>query len=89
LANANDSKIETITPRTWLKISAAALVVIVLAFYLLRNVLPGTPANVHAATSGELVQSVVASGRVISPRRVTVARQGSDQGHRTPNTQDT
>lgn len=51
--------------------------VIVLAFYLLRNVLLGTPANVYAATSGELVQSVVASGRVISPQRITVALQGS------------
>ena len=48
-----------------------------LALYLLRNVLLGTPTKVYAATSGELVQSVVASGRVISPQRVTVALQGS------------
>ena len=37
----------------------------------------GTPTAVYAATSGELVQNVVASGRVISPQRVTVALQGS------------
>lgn len=48
-----------------------------LALYLLRNVLLGTPTKAYAATSGELVQSVVASGRVISPQRVTVALQGS------------
>ena len=48
-----------------------------LAVYLLRNVLFGTPTNVYAVTSGDLVQSVVASGRVISPQRITVALQGA------------
>ena len=73
--NSADKK--SITPRTWLKIGVAALLVILLALYLLRNVLLGTPTKVYAATSGELVQTVVASGRVISPQRVTVALQGS------------
>ena len=68
---------KTITPRTRLKIGVTAVVVIALALYLLRNVLLGTPTKAYAATSGELVQSVVASGRVISPQRVTVALQGS------------
>jgi len=77
LANTNDSKIKTVTLRTWLKIGVGAAVVIALALYLLRNVLLGTPTNVYAATSGELVQSVVASGRVISPQRVTIALQGT------------
>ena len=63
--------------RRWLKIILAVLVVTTLALYLLRNVLLGTPTNVYAATSAELVQSVVASGRVVSPQRVTVALQGS------------
>jgi HlyD family secretion protein len=66
-----------VTPRNWLKLGIAALLVVALSLYLLRNVLLGTPANVYAATSAELVQSVVASGRVISPQRVTVALQGS------------
>ena len=73
--NSADKK--TIPSRTWLKIGVAALLVTLLALYLLRNVLLGTPTKVYAATSGELVQSVVASGRVISPQRVTVALQGS------------
>jgi HlyD family secretion protein len=68
---------KTISSRTWLKIGVAAVVIIALALYLLRNVLLGTPTQVYEATSGELVQSVVASGRVISPQRVTVALQGS------------
>ena len=68
---------KTIPKRTWLKIGVAVIVVITLALYLLRNVLLGTPSAVYAATSGELVQNVVASGRVISPQRVTVALQGT------------
>lgn len=73
--NSADKK--TIPSRTWLKIGVAALLVTLLALYLLRNMLLGTPTKVYAATGGELVQSVVASGRVISPQRVTVALQGS------------
>ena len=73
----NEAGRKTIALRTWLKIGAAVLVVMALALYLLRNMLLGTPTKVYAATSGELVQSVVASGRVISPKRVTVALQGT------------
>ena len=75
--NKKLQEIKRIAPRAWLKIGVVALLVIALALYLLRNVLLGTPINVYAATSSELVQSVVASGRVISPQRVTVALQGS------------
>jgi HlyD family secretion protein len=73
--NSADKK--SITSRTWLKIGVGALLVTSLALYLLRNVLLGTPTKVYAATSGELVQTVVASGRIISPQRVTIALQGS------------
>ena len=73
----NEAGRKTIALRTWLKIGAAVLVVMALALYLLRSMLLGTPTKVYAATSGELVQSVVASGRVISPQRVTVALQGT------------
>ena len=60
----------------------AALIVLVAALYLMRNVLLGTPTKVYAATSGELVQSVVASGRVISPQRITIALQGTGRVRR-------
>jgi HlyD family secretion protein len=62
---------------TWWKLGVAALVTLTLVAYLMRNVVLGTPTAVYAATSGELVQSVVASGRVISPQRVNVALQGT------------
>ena len=68
--------------RLWLKIGAALVVTSMLALYLLRNVFFGTPVKAYAATSGELVQTVVASGRIISPRRVTVALQGSGRVRR-------
>lgn len=71
------SKLKNMTPRTWLKISVMAFLIMMVALYFLRNIILGTPANVYAATSGELLQSVVASGRVISPQRITVAMQGS------------
>jgi HlyD family secretion protein len=74
--------VKKLPPRAWYKIGIAALLVTVLALYLLRNVLLGTPTDVYAATSGELVQSVVASGRVISPQRVTVALQGTGRVRR-------
>lgn len=68
---------KAISLRTWLKIGLAAIVLLALALYLLRNLLLGTPTDVYAATQGELVQTVVASGRVISPQRISVALQGA------------
>ena len=62
---------------TWWKLSPVALVILTLVAYLMRNVVLGTPTAVYVATSGELVQTVVASGRVISPQRINVALQGT------------
>jgi HlyD family secretion protein len=62
---------------TWWKLSAVALVILTLVAYLMRNAVLGTPTAVYVATSGELVQTVVASGRVISPQRINVALQGT------------
>lgn len=73
--SANRTKIGAL--RTWFKIGAVTVLLVVLTLYLFRNALLGTPTNVYTATGGELVQTVVASGRIISPQRVTVALQGS------------
>ena len=70
------------SPHMGLKIGAAALLVALVALYLLRNVLLGTPVNVYSAAAGELVQTVVASGRVISPQRVTIALQSAGRVQR-------
>ena len=63
--------------RSWLLIALGTLLALAAVLYFSRNLLLGTPTPVYAATSSELVQTVVASGRVISPQRVTVALQGS------------
>ena len=76
-SNASPPAKNVMAPKTRLAAVVGALLLLALVLYLLRNVLLGTPTPVYAATSGELVQSVVASGRVISPQRVTVALQGS------------
>ena len=81
-AAASNTDKKVIAPRTWLKIGVAVLLLTALALYLLRNVLLGTPTNVYTATNGELVQTVVASGRVVSPQRVTVALQGTGRVQR-------
>ena len=63
--------------RSRLLFALAAVLVLAVALYLLRNALLGTPTPVYAATSGELVQTVVASGRVVSPQRITVSLQST------------
>ena len=63
--------------RSWLLIALGVTLAVAAALYLLRNVLLGTPTPVYTATQAELVQTVVASGQVVSPQRVTVALQGS------------
>ena len=42
------------------------------AGYFLRDPIFGTPVDVHEVTRGDLVQTVVASGRVTTPQRVSV-----------------
>ncbi len=63
--------------RSWLLIALGIALALAAVLYLMRNVLLGTPTPVHTAMRAELVQTVVASGRVVSPQRVTVALQGS------------
>ena len=50
----------------------AALAVAAVALYAARDAFLGAPVETYAATRGDLVQTVVASGRVMSPRRVSV-----------------
>jgi HlyD family secretion protein len=51
---------------------ALALAVACVAAYLGRNVLLGTPVETVEAVRADLVQTVVASGRVMTPRRVRI-----------------
>lgn len=63
------------TPRSWIKIAITLLVVLSVIAYLSRNLILGKPVDAYPATIGELVQTVVASGRVVTPQRITIAAE--------------
>ena len=49
-----------------------AVAVVAAALWLFRNAIFGTPVDVHAVTRGDLLATVVASGRVTTAQRVSV-----------------
>lgn len=57
--------------RWWLRAAGLAIATAA-ALFAARDVLLGTPVETYAAARGDLVQTVVASGRVMTPRRVSV-----------------
>jgi len=72
----------TLDPRLkWALIGAAALAA---ALYAGRNLILGTPVQTLAATRGALVQTVVASGRIITPQRVSVGTTITERVARIP-----
>jgi len=64
-----------VTQRPWLKISIAILILVSLAVYFSRNLILGKPVDAYSATISELTQTVVASGRVITPQRIIIAAE--------------
>jgi HlyD family secretion protein len=64
-----------ITRRSWLKITIAVLILVSLIVYFARNLILGKPVDAYPATTSELVQTVVASGRVITPQRITISAE--------------
>jgi HlyD family secretion protein len=64
-----------INQRPWLKIAIALLIVVSIIAYLSRNILLGKPVEAYAATIGDLTQTVVASGRVMTPQRISIAAE--------------
>jgi HlyD family secretion protein len=59
----------------WLKIAILLLVVVSVIAYLSRNILLGKPVDAYAAKIGNLTQTVVASGRVVTPQRISIAAE--------------
>ena len=59
----------------WLKISIAIFLLVSVVLYFSRNLLLGKPVDAYPATISELEQTVVASGRVITPQRITIASE--------------
>jgi HlyD family secretion protein len=64
-----------INQRSWLKIAVALLALVSIITYLSRNILLGKPVDGYAATIGDLTQTVVASGRVMTPQRISIAAE--------------
>jgi HlyD family secretion protein len=61
-----------VSGRRWLKRALLIALALALAGFLLRNLILGKPVETYQAVRGDLVQSVVASGRVTTPQRVSV-----------------
>ncbi len=59
--------------KAWIKIGIAVFLILLVIVFLSRNLLLGTSVEAYATQSTELRQTVVASGRVITPQRVSVA----------------
>lgn len=51
------------------------LAILAALVFALRNLILGTPVQTHAAVRSDLVQTVVASGRLITPQRVSVGAE--------------
>jgi len=61
--------------RRWIKLAFSATLGLLLLAWALRNVVLGTPVGSYPVRIGDLTQTVVASGRVITPARVAIAAQ--------------
>jgi HlyD family secretion protein len=70
--------------RPWAMRIALAAVVVAVAGYVFRDALLGTPVATAVVTRGDIVQTVVASGRVMTPQRVSVGAVYTDRVVRIP-----
>lgn len=68
----------------WLVRGLLAVAVLAVCGYLFRNAIFGVPVALQEVTRGELVGTVVASGRVITPQRVSVGAVIADRVTRIP-----
>ncbi len=70
--------------RRWLVRSAIAVAALAAAGFASRNVILGKPVEAYEAVRGDLVQTVVASGRIITPQRVSVGAVITERVARIP-----
>jgi HlyD family secretion protein len=68
----------------WLRRLALIAVVVAIGGYFLRDALFGTPTELAEVTRGDIVQTVVASGRVMTPQRVSVGAVITERVARIP-----
>ena len=58
--------------RRWLKRGVLIVLALAVAGFALRNVILGKPVETYEAVRSDLIQSVVASGRIMTPQRASV-----------------
>jgi len=63
---------DTMSSRRWIKRGLLIALVLAVAGFLLRDLILGKPVETHQATRSDLVQTVVASGRIMTPQRASV-----------------
>jgi len=68
----------------WASRILLAAVVLGVAGYFFRDALLGTPVATSVVMRGDIVQTVVASGRVMSPQRISVSAVSTDRVVRIP-----
>ena len=61
--------------KPWLKVSVAIILLASLVTYFSRNIIFGTLVTVQYAGTGNLTQTVVASGRILTPQRISIAAE--------------
>ena len=64
--------LQTWTRREWLARAIPIAIALLIGGYFFRDAIFGAPVHVRDVTRRDLVQTVVASGRVMTPQRVTV-----------------
>lgn len=57
------------------KIILSIILLVCVVAYLARNMFLGVPIDVQYVTTGELTQTVVASGRILTPQRISIAAE--------------
>jgi HlyD family secretion protein len=70
--------------RSWFIIFTLILVTVSIIGYFARNIILGKPVDVYAARIADLTQTVVASGRVMTPQRITIASETTGRVHSIP-----
>ena len=70
--------------RSWLRRSAFGMLAVAIAGFALRNVIFGAPIETYEAVRGDLVHTVVASGRIITPQRISVGAVITERVARIP-----
>ena len=70
--------------RRWLIRSAMLVAVLAAAGFAARNLVLGQPVDVYTAVRTDLTQTVVATGRVATPQRVSVAAETTGRVARVP-----